>query len=167
GGGTTEVNGKLVPTFPNAKYYVQRANYETAKNPNAREKASYFAANFEPLIESGSLNFVEGETELLPGISVGVSNGHTVGHQFIKITDGEKTIVYCGDVIPTSSHVRLAWVMGYDLEPLKIIDEKRKLLTEAAQKGWYLFFEHDPYCDLASIEADGSDFKLKEKFRIS
>lgn len=167
GGATTEKDGRLVPTFPNAKYYVQRANLETARKPNLRERASYYPANFEPLVEAGVLTILEGPIEnLLPGVSVVVSNGHTQGQQYVKVSGGGKTLVYCGDVIPTSSHVRLAWVMGYDLDPLTLIEEKRVLLDQAAREGWYLYFEHDPYCDAAQIQAQGSDFAVKERFHI-
>jgi glyoxylase-like metal-dependent hydrolase (beta-lactamase superfamily II) len=168
GGGTREKNGRLVPTFPNAKYYVQRANLETARSPNLRERASYFAANFQPLLDAGVLNLIDGNVEnLLPGVSVQVSNGHTTGHQMIRVSDGTSTLVYCGDLIPTSSHVRLAWVMGYDLEPLTLIEEKRSILEPAAKNGWYLYFEHDPYMDAALIEESKGDFALKERLAFS
>jgi glyoxylase-like metal-dependent hydrolase (beta-lactamase superfamily II) len=167
GGSTTEKNGELVPTFPKANYFVQKANLENAKKPNIREKASYFPANFEPLIKTNQLKLVDGDTEnLLPGISVYVSNGHTQGHQSVKISDGKTTMLYCGDVVPTSSHVRLAWVMGYDLEPLKLIGEKEKLLSQAADQNWYLYFEHDPYCDAAQIVRQGSDFSVEKRFSL-
>lgn len=159
GGGTTEKNGQIVPTFPNAKYYVQKKNLETASQPNIREKASYFPANYEPLKKANVLNLIDGNKEnLLPGISVMVSHGHTQGQQMVKVSDGSQTLVYCGDVIPTSSHVRLAWVMGYDLEPLKLIEEKEKILSQAADHGWYLFFEHDPHRSMSKVIRNGSDF---------
>jgi len=167
GGGTTERDGKLVPTFPNATYYVQKENLETAKKPNIREKASYFASNIEPLVQSGKLQVLEGNTEnILPGISVYVSNGHTKGQQVVKVFDGQKTLLYCGDVVPTSSHVRLAWVMGYDLEPLKLIEEKQHFLSQAADEKWYLYFEHDPYCDSAQVVRAGPDFAVEKRFHL-
>jgi glyoxylase-like metal-dependent hydrolase (beta-lactamase superfamily II) len=167
GGGTTEKNGKLVPTFEKAQYYLQKANLETASQPNLREKASYFESNYKPLLDSGKLKLLNGDTEnILPNISVQVSNGHTQGHQFVVISDAQSGLVYCGDVIPTSSHVRLAWVMGYDLNPLMLIQEKQKLLTQATAKNWYLFFEHDPYCDIASVTAKGSDFAVEARYSL-
>lgn len=166
GGGVTAKNGKLVPTFPNAKYYVQKKNYETASRPNVREKASYFAANFQPLIDHGVLNFLDGETELFPGIKTWISNGHTQGHQMVSIEDNDKAVLYCGDVVPTSSHVRLPWVMGYDLNPLILIEEKMKYLTQASQKKTYLFFEHDPYCDVATFVKKDTDFAVEERFLL-
>ncbi|MEZ0391088.1 MAG: MBL fold metallo-hydrolase [Pseudobdellovibrionaceae bacterium] len=167
GGGTTESGGKLVPTFPKATYYVQKENFLTAKEPNIREKASYFASNIEPLVQSGRLQMLEGEKEnLLPGISVYVSNGHTRGQQVVKVSDGKTSLLYCGDVVPTSSHVRLAWVMGYDLEPLTLIEEKKRFLAKAADEGWYLYFEHDPYCDAAQVSRQGSDFAVESRFSL-
>ncbi len=165
GGGTTEENGRLVPTFPNAQYWIQKENLETARHPNVREKASYLPANFEPLVEAGVLNVLEGAKEnLLPGISVILSNGHTQAQQIVRITDGSTTLLYCGDMVPTSTHVKLPWVMGYDLHPLTLIEEKQKYLSEAADHSWYLFFEHDPYCDAAQIERAGNDFAVQRRF---
>lgn len=161
GGATTERQGNLVPTFPKAQYYVQRKNLETASKPNIREKASYFAANYEPLQKAGVLKLLDGDTEnIIPGISVIVSNGHTQGQQIVKITDGTNTLVYCADLIPTSSHVRLAWIMGYDLDPLKLIQEKEALLSQASDQGWFLFFEHDPGKAMSKVMRQGSDFAL-------
>lgn len=165
GGATTERDHKLVPTFPKAKYYVQQANLETASHPNLRERASYYPANFQPLIDAGLLQILKGPTEnLLPGISTLISNGHTQGQQMVKVTDGSTTLLYCGDVVPTSTHVKIPWLMGYDLHPLILMEEKQKYLSEAADHGWYLFFEHDPYCDSALIEKKGADFAVKERY---
>lgn len=167
GGATTEKNGQIVPTFPNATYWVQKSNLQTASKPNIREKASYLGSNFEPIHQLGKLKLVDGpQTNLLPGISVLISNGHTQGHQMVKVSDGKTSLLYCGDVVPTSSHVRLAWVMGYDLEPLKLIEEKTSVLGPAADEKWYLYFEHDPYCDAATIQRSGNDFALVERFHL-
>lgn len=169
GGATFALNGKLVPRFPNAKYYVQKKNLETAEKPNLREKASYFPANFKPLIEADKLILLDGDLEnIVPGISVQVSHGHTQGQQIVWIeATGCKPLVYCADLVPTSSHVRTAWLMGYDLNPLLLMEEKKKYLSTAAAKGAYLYFEHDPYCDAASIEEKDGDFKVVERFCFS
>lgn len=165
GGGTTEKDGKLVPTFPNAKYWIQKANLETASKPNMRERASYYPANFQPLMDAGVLNIMNGaQDNFLPGVSAIISDGHTQGQQVIKVTDGSTTLLYCGDMVPTSTHVKLPWVMGYDLHPLTLIEEKTKYLSEAADHSWYLFFEHDPYCDAALIERSGNDFAVQKRF---
>src|SRR5690606_27162256 len=104
---------------------------------------------------------------LLPGISVMISNGHTQAQQVVKISDGKNHLLYCGDVVPTSSHVRLPWLMGYDLNPLLLMEEKQKYLGRAADESWHLFFEHDPYCDSALIERKGHDFTVKERFWLN
>lgn len=168
GGATTFLDGHVVPTFPNAKYFVQGANLEAAQKPNIRERASYLPANFQPLLDTGMLTLLDGNTDdIFPGIHLRVSNGHTRGQQWVAIQDDRVGIVYCGDVIPTSTHVRLPFVMGYDLEPLLLIQEKEKLLEEVANKGWYVFFEHDPYADCATIEKVGTDYRVSQRFHLA
>ncbi len=166
GGSTCDRDGKLVPTFENATYYVQAKNLETALNPNRREKASYLKPNFEPLLKANCLNTIEGETELFPGIFISTTFGHTQAQQNVLVTDGKTSLFYCADLIPTSTHTRLSWVMGYDLNPLQIIEEKNKILTKATENKWHLFFEHDPYCDAALVEFNGKDFIATEKLNL-
>lgn len=167
GGATTVRNGEIVPSFPNATYYLQKKNLETASAPNIRERASYFPANYEPLMKKNVLRLLDGDTEnFIPGFSALVSHGHTAGQQMIRVTSGNTTLLYCGDVVPTSSHVRLAWVMGYDLEPLRLIAEKERVLSAAADQGWYLFFEHDPYCDAAIVTRDKKDFAVSARYHL-
>lgn len=165
GGATKVVNGKLVPAFPHAKYYIQDVNLKTAQTPNLRERASYYPANFQPLIDAGVLTVLNGATEnLLPNVSVIINNGHTSGQQLVKVSDGSTHLLYCGDAVPTSTHVRVPWLMGYDLNPLMLMEEKKIILDQAAKEKWYLFFEHDPYCHGAQIQAQGSDFSLESKY---
>lgn len=168
GGATEWREGRLQPTFPKARYYVQQANLETARKPNLREKASYFPANFEPLFEAGVLTVLGGAQEnLLPGVSVLISDGHTQGQQLVKVSDGRQTLLYTGDLAPTSTHVKTPWLMGYDLNPVLLMEEKQKYLGPAADGGWHLFFEHDPYCDVALIERQGPDFAVKQRFWLT
>lgn len=165
GGATKEEGGKLVPAFPKAKYFLQKQNLETASHPNIREKASYFPANFKPLLDANVITLLDGPQEnILPGVSVMVSHGHTLGQQIVKVSDGHQSLLYCGDLVPTSSHVRLPWLMGYDLNPLLLMEEKAKFLAPAAEESWFLYFEHDPYCDSAQIERNGNDFQVKERY---
>lgn len=167
GGGTMWRDGRIQPQFPKATYYVQKENLHTAQNPNIRERASYLAPNFMPLLEFGALKLLEGPQEnLLPGISVGISHGHTHAHQWVKVSDSKNTLVYCGDVIPTSAHIRTAWIMGYDLDPLTIIKEKTDLLAQAADHHWYLFFEHDPKIDACKVIKNGNDFAVSDSFNF-
>ncbi|MNK99425.1 putative quorum-quenching lactonase YtnP [compost metagenome] len=165
GGATTEIDGKLAPTFPKAKYWAQWENFETARQPNLRERASYYPANFQPLLDAGVLHLLKGPVEnFIPGISCMITDGHTKGQQVIKVSDGQNTLLYCADMCPTSTHVKIPWVMGYDLHPLILMEEKQKYLGEAADHSWYLFFEHDPYCDAALIERNGHDFAVQKRF---
>ncbi|MDX2128732.1 MAG: MBL fold metallo-hydrolase [Chloroherpetonaceae bacterium] len=152
-GGAVKRNeqGSLVPTFPNATYYVQEDNYKWALNPNAREKASYLKENFLPLMEIGILKFTSGEFELFEGVHLIRSEAHTRAQQLVKVTDEKNSLLYCGDVIPTHAHIPLPWVMGYDLYPLEIMEEKKKLLEQAADEGWVLFFEHEPIKEAATV----------------
>lgn len=169
-GGATCFNtasNMLIPTFKNAKYYVQKTNLETAQDPNIRERASYYKTNFQPLIDANVLKIIDGDTNnILPNISLRISNGHTKGQQTVKISDDETTLIYAADTIPTSSHIRLAWVMGYDLDPLTLIQEKQKIISEIADKDSYIFFEHDPFCELASVSKSAEDYKIKQKFNL-
>lgn len=142
GAGGAEVGAELA--FPNATYVVQRGELEFARWDNERIRASYFAANFEPVAEEEKWRLVEGETDLLPGIKLLPTPGHVPHHQSVLVADGGETACFLGDVVPTSAHVRLPWIMGYDLEPLRTLESKRALLADAVAGGWLLLFEHDP-----------------------
>ncbi len=165
GGGVCAEGGRLVPTFPKARYAIQRANLKTASEPNLRERSSYYSTNFQPLLDHHVLNIIDGpQTNYLPGVSLFVSDGHTTGQQIVKISDGNTSLLYAGDLVPTSSHVRTAWLMGYDLNPVLLMEEKQKYLTMVTSEMGYLFFEHDPYCDAALVEKVGSDFRVTQRF---
>lgn len=165
GGATKAENGKIVPTFKNATYYIQKANLDNALNPNKREKASYLKPNIEPLIESKKLVVLESDSHPdLKNIKFFISNGHTEGHQSVIISDDQNQLIYCGDLIATSTHVRSAWVMGYDLDALQIMEEKKIALQMSQTKKTYYFFEHDPYCDVATVTPDKDDFKVEERY---
>ena len=131
GGSTKNENGKLFPTFPNAKYFVQKKNFEWAMNPSDRDKGSYIKENFEPLVKEGVLNLVDGEIDFDENISFKIINGHTFGQQMIKISDSESTVLYCSDLIPFVSHIRIPYVMGYDLQPLITVARKEKIFKDS------------------------------------
>ncbi|RME56547.1 MAG: MBL fold metallo-hydrolase, partial [Deltaproteobacteria bacterium] len=146
GGATKVVDGRVVPTFPNARYFVQRAHWEHALHPTEKDRASFIRDDFLPLEAAGSLVLLDG-TEGFPfagAIDLIRSDGHTTALQLPRISDGEMTLVYCADLIPTRSHVRIPWVMGFDLRPLETIAEKKAILSQAAQEKWMLFLEHEP-----------------------
>ncbi len=152
GGSTIYEDNKLIPAFPNAKYHVQKKNFEWAMNPSNRDKGSYIKENFEPLAKEGVLYFTNEDDFFDDEIQFKVINGHTFGQQMIKISDNSTTLLYCCDLMPFISHIRLPYIMGYDLQPLVTLDEKKKYLKIAADENWYLFFGHDPEISLATIK---------------
>lgn len=152
-GGSTKIeNGKLVPSFPNAKYIVQKKNLEWGLNPSDKDKGSYIKENFEPLLKEGVLTLIDKENILDENISFEVINGHTFGQQIIKISDSSNTLLYCADLIPFVSQIKIPYIMGYDLQPLVTIQEKKKYIQQAADENWYLYFGHDPEIALATVK---------------
>jgi glyoxylase-like metal-dependent hydrolase (beta-lactamase superfamily II) len=165
-GGSTEIeNGKLVPVFPNAKYYVQKKNYDWAMNPSERDRGSYLKDSFQPLMEEGILDLIYGEAKFDDEIGFVILNGHTFAQQLITLSDSSNTIFYCADLFPTTSHIPLPYVMGYDLQPLVTIEEKKKVLTKAVEENWKLFFEHDPETAVATVIKDEKGFRANEKMK--
>jgi glyoxylase-like metal-dependent hydrolase (beta-lactamase superfamily II) len=144
GGSTVVVNGKAVPAFPNARYYVQGAHWAQAMNPTPKDRASFFPDDYLPLKESGVLEFTDGEGEIFPGIRVLVTNGHTTAQQLPLISDGRTSLLFSCDLLPTTAHIPLPYIMAYDLRPLTTLEEKRRILERAAAERWIIFFEHDP-----------------------
>lgn len=152
-GGSTKIeNGNLIPSFPNAKYFVQKKNFEWAMNPSDRDKGSYIKDNFEPLVKEGVLNLIDGEINFDENISFRIINGHTFGQQMIKISDSSNTILYCADLMPFVSQIRIPYVMGYDLQPMITVQEKKKYLQRAADENWYLYFGHDPQFAVSTVK---------------
>jgi len=168
-GGSTvrDDDGTLRPAFPNATYVVRRGEWDFAHRDNERIQASYLAHNMDPLEDAGVVEFIDEDTEVVPGITMVRTPGHTPHHQSVLIRHGETTLFYLADLVPTTAHVPLPWIMGYDVEPLVTLEAKREWLTRAAEEGWVLVFEHDPGvaygwarpregkggCELASPEA--------------
>lgn len=150
--------GQIVPTFPNAIYWTNERHYAWACAPNAREQASFLQENFVPLHDAGLLRFIpiaDGEDfEWLPGIRLRLVHGHTEAMMMLFLDAGEHTFVYCADLIASSHHVGLPYVMSYDVRPLLTLAEKARLLAEATQHGYRLIFEHDPRVAYATVAAD-------------
>lgn len=157
-GGTTikDEKGNVVPTFPNAAYYVHPDQYEWALNPSFKDRASYFPENFVPLKEHGQLKFIKKGDVPFEGIEIIESYGHTPGQLLILVKDKEHPLFYAGDLIPMYPHVAIPWVMAYDNNPLITIEEKTKWLPIAVEKNWIIFFEHD-------LEIPASFIKKGEK----
>ena len=152
GGSTRIKNGKLIPGFPNAKYFVQKKNFEWAMNPSDRDKGSYIKENFEPLVKEGVLNLIDGEIDFDDNISFRIINGHTFSQQMIKISDSSNTVLYVADLLPFVSQIKIPYVMGYDLQPLVTVEEKKKYLKLAAEENWKLYFGHDPDYAIATVK---------------
>ncbi|MCB0665216.1 MAG: MBL fold metallo-hydrolase [Saprospiraceae bacterium] len=147
GGALKEVNGKIFPTFPNATYWSNQVHYDYAYDPNARERASFLKENFVPLKDQGKLQFIDYQNDdvaWLPGIKVRFVEGHTAAQMILIIDDINGTSVFCADLIPSAWHAPLPYIMAYDMQPIKTLEEKERLLEEAVQNDWTLIFEHDP-----------------------
>src|SRR3990170_5466702 len=144
-GGNTKLrtDGKIELSFPNAKYFVKRGEYDYALHPNERTAASYFDRNYLPVEAAGKLELVTRERDIVKGIRVVPTPGHTPFHQSILIDSGGERAFYLGDMCPTSAHVPLPWIMGYDVEPLVTLETKRRIFRQAEDEGWLLIFEHD------------------------
>jgi glyoxylase-like metal-dependent hydrolase (beta-lactamase superfamily II) len=166
GGSTYRANGELRLTFPKARYYVQREHWLAANSPTERDRASFFPNDFVPLQRHGVLQLTDGEQEILPGISVRVLNGHTTALQCPVISDGTTTLFYCADLVPTASHVAVPWIMAYDLRPLVTLGEKRRILNQAVDEQWVLFFEHDPKIEAARLTRDNKGFVLDARVNV-
>lgn len=164
GGATSREGERVVPTFPNATYYVQRQHWEAALRPTERDRASFLPSDFMPLHEAGVLKFIEGEKEILPGIQARIVNGHTTALQCPLISDGRTSLLYCADLIPLASHLHLPWIMAYDLRPLVTLEEKRKTLDTAADERWIMFFEHDPALKAGTVQRTEKGYTLGATF---
>ena len=160
GGNTMQVNGAVVPAFPKAKYFIQHGEFEDAVGANERTKASYRRDNFTPIAHVNQWEFLHGNTELLPGITVVVTAGHTRCHQSVKIESEGEMAFFLGDLIPTVSHLPLPYIMGYDLFPIQTLETKRWVLDRAFEERWLLLFEHDPVVQAGYVrrEQDGKYF---------
>ena len=153
--------GALRLAFPNATYVVQRGDLEFARAANERTRASYLPPNFEPVAAAGRFKLLNGDAQILPGILARLTPGHVPHHQAVLIEDGGETAAFVADLIPTSAHLRLPWIMGYDLEPLRTLESKRSILREAANEGWRIVFEHDASVAWGTVVRTGTAVGLE------
>lgn len=162
-GGNTFLDeaGVVHPTFPRARYFVQRGEYEYATHTNERTAASYFERNFVPTIESGQLELLENECEIADGVSVILTPGHTPYHQSVVIRSAGETAIFLGDLVPTHAHLPLPWIMGYDVEPLVTLESKRGLLQRVEQENWTVIFEHDATVPWGRVQLDAKAYSLR------
>ena len=144
GGNTRQKGEEVVPSFPNATYIVAREDYMTATCRNERTAVSYRSENWEPLQEASRLKLVDGEQEIVPGVSLVHTPGHTPGHHSVKVQSGGETASFLGDLCATTAHVPLPWIMGYDLFPLTTLETRKRIYSRAVAEKWLLLFDHDP-----------------------
>ena len=163
-GGNTyrDETGKIRPSFPRARYVVKRGEYDFATHTNERTAASYFPHNINPVVASGQFEFVVREKEIVKGVRVVSTPGHTPFHQSVLIESAGERALFLGDVVPTSAHLSLPWIMGYDVEPLVTLETKRRILRQAAEERWLLVFEHDASVAWGRIRHDGKSYRLRE-----
>ncbi|MCA3014529.1 MAG: MBL fold metallo-hydrolase [Myxococcaceae bacterium] len=155
GGTTRDEGGQLRLSFPRATYHLQRRHWNWAHHASEKDRGSFRPDDYSLLEKSGRLHLLEGNTELYPGVHLFVSEGHTVGLQLVRLESGDQTVVFCGDLVPTTAHLKPAWVAAYDLYPLTVIEEKKQLLAQAIEEGWHLFLEHDPHVAMCTVRDDG------------
>jgi glyoxylase-like metal-dependent hydrolase (beta-lactamase superfamily II) len=153
-----DASGTVRVAFPNARYVAQAGEYAYATHTNERTAASYFPHNFQPVLEGGRFDLIEGERELVPGIRVLPTPGHTPHHQSVLLDSGGERALYAADLIPTHAHLPLGWIMGYDVEPLVTLETKRRVLERA--EGWLLIFEHDAHVAWGRVAHDGKAYSL-------
>lgn len=168
GGAVKRDGDKLAPVFKNAKYWSNEAHWDWAVHPNDREKASFLKENIMPLQESGQLEMIttaDGE-EWMKDIRIRYVNGHTEAMMLPQISYKGQTILYAADLLPSKAHISLPWIMGYDMRPLDTLNEKKKLLKEAADHNWLLFFEHDAATELCNLEQTERGIRAGEVIRM-
>jgi len=154
GWNTVRKGDRVVPTFPKAKYYVQEGEWQHAQEQNVRDAISYISDNYNPLIESGQMELLGGDREIVPGVSVRVFPGHTGHMQAVVVSSGGKTACYISDLMPTSAHLDLTWLMAFDLYPLETINSKRRYYAQALPEKWLTVVTHDDAVPWAWIEQD-------------
>jgi len=167
GGTFRETEDGLEPTFPAATHWVQKRHWEWASSPSERDRASFRLDDFEGLKESGRLELVDGAVEIMPGVRVTPVSGHTPGQQVVEFHTGDGVLAYVADLIPFLSQVHIPWIMGFDLNPLLTVTEKKQFLTRAAEEGYILVFEHDPVHEAATVKFAEGKFMPDKVFTLA
>ncbi len=167
-GGAVEYdeNRVLKPAFPNARYWISKQQWHLAMNPNHREKSSFLKENFLPLQKSGQLKLIEKDTEIISSVELRLFNGHTEGQIIPFIKYKNRTIVYVADLIPTSAHIPISWICGFDTRPLVLFDEKKAFLEEALKKKYTLFYEHDINVECSNLQMTDKGIRMGESYSL-
>lgn len=159
GGACRPAGEQVVPSFPNARFVVQRREWEDALHNRSHMRASYRMENLRPLQESGRLRLLDGDAEVAPGVRVHVTGGHTPGHQCVFIESGGETAWFTGDICPTPAHFRAAYNMAYDMAPYDTMVAKAELLHRAARDGWLVLFDHEPEQKAVRVVQEEDQFR--------
>ena len=155
---------ELIPAFKNATYWIGNKHWNWSLTPGTRETASFLKNNILPIQESGQLKLVEKATELFPDFSVRFFDGHTEGQMIPFIRYKGKTIVYIADMLPSTAHIPLPWIMSYDSSPMTTMEEKKQFLNEAAENDYIFFLEHDLYHECCTVQKTEKGVRVKETF---
>lgn len=167
GGSTILKNGEAVPVFNKAKHYVQKQQYDWAMKPTMKDRASFMPENWEPIKVAGQLELIDGEGSIYDGINVIPVDGHTKAMQMIKISDEGETLLFASDLAPTTAHIPLPYIMGYDNFPLTTLEEKKKYFPIAYEDNWTIVFQHDAHTQAGKLGSSDKGIYVKEKFNIS
>lgn len=167
GGNTKIKSGKVVPTFPNAKYWISKENWKLANHPSQKDAGSFIEHDWKVLAENQMIEIIDGREPFIEGIETFVTHGHTPGLLHPIVSDGSNKLFYGADIFPMVAHIPIPWVMAYDVQPVVTMEEKQKLLQKMEREDWILFFEHDPHIQACSVHKDGKHYKLNKEIKIS
>ena len=167
GGNTKIKSGKVVPTFPNAKYWISEENWKLANHPSQKDAGSFIEHDWKVLAENQMIEIIDGREPFIEGIETFVTHGHTPGLLHPIVSDGSNKLFYGADIFPMVAHIPIPWVMAYDVQPVVTMEEKQKLLQKMEREDWILFFEHDPHIQACTVHKDGKHYKLNKKIKIS
>ena len=168
GGAVERIEDKLLPVFKNATYWSNQQHWDWAVNPNDREKASFLKENILPIQESGQLEFIDtvDGVDFSKDIKIKFVYGHTDAMMLPLIEYKQRKILYMADLLPSTGHIPLPYLMAYDMFPLKTLAEKKLILTEAVENNYVLFFEHDPINECCTLQQTERGIRLKEAFKL-
>ena len=167
GGNTKIKSGKVVPTFPNAKYWISEENWKLANHPSQKDAGSFVENDWKVLAENQMIEIIDGREPFIEGIETFVTHGHTPGLLHPIVSDGSNKLFYGADIFPMVAHIPIPWVMAYDVQPVLTMEEKQKLLQKMEREDWILFFEHDPHIQACTVHKDGKHYKLNKEIKIS
>ena len=167
GGNTKIKSGEVVPTFPNAKYWISEENWNLANHPSQKDAGSFIEHDWKVLAENQMIEIIDGREPFIEGIETIVTHGHTPGLLHPIVSDGSNKLFYGADIFPMVAHIPIPWVMAYDVQPVVTMEEKQKLLQKMEREDWILFFEHDPHIQACTVHKEGKHYKLNKEIKIS